>query len=92
MKKTFELGGNRNPLIRMFVCSTPHLRDLLIRHKEKLVAKCNYVHTWLDTNGYGLCLGYSALQLPDPKAIAEEQARRRTQGALYRNPSYDPLM
>lgn len=90
MHKTIELVGV-NPTIRMFVCSTPNLRALLVRNRMKLIAGCNYVHEWKDTNGYGLCLGYSTPSPPDPKSRAEAEARRRAQGALYRHPGYDPI-
>ncbi len=41
---------------RWFICPTRSLRELLLRHKNKLVPGCNYVLDWKDTHGWGLQL------------------------------------
>lgn len=56
MKLVELMKSDKGNESRWFICPSKAFRDLLLRHKDKLVPGCNYVLPWKDVNGWGLQL------------------------------------
>jgi hypothetical protein len=72
--------------ILMMVLPSGNLREIVIKRRRSLNPMYDYVNTWKDTKGFGLCLAVQPAGPPKPGWYNSPSA------GLKGNPGYDPLM